>query len=49
MGNYKETHKFVDNTKLDRIYPEPDYQIKTRPPCAVGNTWKVNINLKVRE
>lgn len=25
MGNYKVVNKHVDNTKLPRMYPEPDY------------------------
>ena len=49
MGNYKSTHKNVDNTKLDRMYPENDYLIKTRPPTMEGNTWKQNVQLKIRE
>ncbi len=40
MGNYKSNHKNVDNTKLERLYPEPDYEIKTRRPNMEGNTWK---------
>lgn len=40
MGNYKSTHQNVDNTQLNRIYPEQDYSIKTRPPTMEGNSWK---------
>ncbi len=32
MGNYKVMNKNVDNTKLPRMYPEPDYKVKTRAP-----------------
>lgn len=48
MGNYKSTHKNIDNTKLPRLYPEPDYTIKTRSPTCEGNTWKQNVQLKIR-
>jgi hypothetical protein len=49
MGNYKTKNKNVDITQLDRIYPEPNYTIKTRSPTMENNTWKQNIQLKVRE
>jgi len=49
MGNYKEKNPNVDNTQLERIFPEPGYQIKTRPPITEGHTWRHNIQLQVRE
>jgi hypothetical protein len=50
MGNYKTKNKDVDNTKMDRLFPEPKgYCIKTRPPTTEGNAWKHNIKLQVRE
>jgi hypothetical protein len=49
MGNYKTKHKDADATKEERIYPEPQYEIKTRPPITEGHTWKQNIQLRVRE
>jgi hypothetical protein len=48
MGNYKDVHKNVDNTKLPRMCPEPDYQVKTKAPIKVGNSWRTNILLNVR-
>jgi hypothetical protein len=49
MGNYKVVNKHVDNTKLPRMEPEPNYEVKTRPPITEGNSWKVNLNLRIRE
>ena len=49
MGNYKAVHRNVDNTKMPRVYPEPDYEIKTRPPVNVGSSWRQNILMRVRE
>ncbi len=49
MGNYKVVNKYVDNTKLPKVEPEPEYQVKTRPPMTEGNTWKINLNLRIRE
>lgn len=49
MGNYKTKHKGADATKEERLYPEPKYEIKTRPPITEGHTWKQNIQLRVRE
>jgi hypothetical protein len=34
---------------MDRIFPEEEYVIKTRPPTVEGNTWKQNVQLKIRE
>jgi hypothetical protein len=48
MGNYKTKHKDADATKEERLYPEPRYEIKTRPPITEGHTWKQNIQLHVR-
>ena len=48
MGNYKTKHKDADATKEERLYPEPKYEIKTRPPITEGHTWKQNIQLRVR-
>lgn len=48
MGNYKSTHRGVDNTQLPRMYPEPDYDIKTRSPTR-ENGWRENILLRIRE
>ena len=31
------------------MYPEDEYVIKTRPPTMEGNTWKQNVQLKIRE
>lgn len=31
------------------MHPEPEYQIKTRPPITEGHTWKQNIQLRIRE
>ena len=49
MGNYKTKHKDADATKEERLFPEPNYQIKTRPPMTEGHSWKQNIQLRVRE
>ena len=50
MGNYKSTNPNADATKEARIYPEPSgYTIRTRPPVMEGNTWKQNVQLKIRE
>lgn len=49
MGNYKSTHKDADATKEARMHPEPEYQIKTRPPVTEGHSWKQNIQLRIRE
>jgi hypothetical protein len=32
MGTYKSKGIKVDNEKLDRIPPEPNYEVKTRTP-----------------
>ena len=49
MGNYKVVNKNADNTKLARMYPEPDYEVKTRPPASEVNTWRENILMRIRE
>lgn len=49
MGNYKVVNKHADNTKLPRMYPEPEYEVKTRAPVNAGNTWRENILLRIRE
>lgn len=49
MGNYKAVHKNADCTKMPRLYPEPDYEIKTKPPVNAGFTWRENILLRIRE
>lgn len=49
MGNYLQKNKNADATKEERIYPEDEYVIKTRPPTMEGNTWKHNVQLKIRE
>ena len=50
MGNYKSKNPNADATAEERIYPEPSgYKIRTRPPVMEGNTWKQNVQLKIRE
>lgn len=49
MGNYKATHKNVNNEELPRIYTEPDYEVKTRPPINSKNNWRMNMLLRIRE
>ena len=49
MGNSRSKKTEVDVTQMERIYPEPKYVIKTRPPNLAGGTWKNNIKLRVRE
>lgn len=49
MGNYKTINQNVDNTKLPRLFPEPEYQIKTKPPVQKGYPWEDNIKVRIRE
>lgn len=47
MGTYKSKGIIVDNEKLERIPPEPDYEIKTRSP--VIGSWRENVSRGIRE
>ena len=47
MGSQNTKNYKADNTQLERMYPEPDYEIKTRTPVA-SNDWKTNISRGVR-
>ena len=47
MGAYKSKAKKQDIEKLERLKPEPDYEIKTRSPMT--KNWTLNILRGKRE
>ena len=48
MGSQNTKDRKVDNTQLERLFPEPDYKVTTRTPISSVD-WKTNIQRGVRE